>query len=148
MSIDKNGRYCIGPVSYILPNDIEHIEDFESNAVYCFLMEKREYDFQLNMEACYSREDAKTYLHAALDDEEIEPLGEVTPFALNDLSGCYLDYFLPQYQNVRREFCFDLPDEEYNFLSVIITAQNEKKLQYALRCEMTSHFLENIRFET
>ena len=99
------------------------------------------------MEACYSREDAKTYLSKALEDEEIEPIGQVTPFALQELTGYYLDYYLPQYKNVYREFCFDLHDEDFNFFSILITAPHEKVLQYALQNEAGKEFFENIRLE-
>ena len=119
MSLLKNEKSYIGPISYIPPRGMESAEDSDSKTSY-FFIDNRENDFEICMEACYSREDAKTYLSKALEDEEIEPIGQVTPFALQELTGYYLDYYLPQYKNVYREFCFDLHDEDFNFFSILI----------------------------
>ena len=144
---DKDGRYHAGIVTFTPPNDLKIIDDSELNAVYCFSIENKEHDFSIRTEICYSRENAKAYLEAALDDDEIEPLGEITPFSVNGLSGYYLDCFFPMLESVRREFYFDIPDKEYNFFSVFILTNNEKNLRYALQSETIVNFFKTFQLE-
>lgn len=147
MLIHKDGRYHVGGISYAMPNHITKSDDFMLNSVYCFSIQGGKHDFEIYTEACYSKDDAKTYLHITFDDEEIEPLGEITPFSVNGLSGYYLDCFFPFLNSVHREFYFDLPDKKFNFFSVIIMAKNKKELKYALQSETVIAFFENLRIE-
>ncbi len=142
----KDGRYYIGPISYTMPENMIKVNDL--NTVYCASLKDSEHAFDISTETSYSLEDAKTFLTLAFNDDEVEPLGDIMSISVNGLSGYYLDCYLPLLKSVHREFCFDIPDEDFNSFSVVIITKNEKDLRYALQSEAVASFFENLRMES
>ena len=147
MSVHRNGRYYIGSISFVQPEIMAHVENGVPNHISCFLIDHYEVDFEVNIEVCYSRENAEKSMIETYYDYGLEPLGEVTSVSLNGYHGYYLDYLIKEYHTFRREFSFDLPDPFYNFLSITVITQSKDELDRALQCDIFKKLLESIQFE-
>lgn len=147
MSVYRNGRYYIGSLSFAQPEIMAHVENGLPNNISCFFIDDYDVKFELDMEVCYSRDDAEKSMIDVFYDYGLMPLGEVTPISLNGFSGCYLDYHIKEHNVFRREFSFDLPDPFYNFLLLTVTARSEDELKRAVQCDVFRNLLDSIQYE-